>query len=102
MLQPLSIRYEDIKRNLDALSHLMSKHNKRSAWFSAVGTVFKHIFGTLDEDDAEKYDNAINSFQNKQIKIASLMKENILITKSVLQSFNDTLRKIEVNEAILK
>ncbi|VVC90597.1 unnamed protein product, partial [Leptidea sinapis] len=60
------VRYEDIKREYNSISHLISSRNKRSAWFNAIGTAFRHIFGTLDEDDAIKYDQAIEYVQTDE------------------------------------
>lgn len=102
ILSPLTFRYNEIKREFDSISHLMSKRNKRSAWFAGIGTVFKHVFGTLDEDDASKYDSAIESFQNHEKKLAELMKENILITTTSLESYKETINKLKYNEVSLK
>lgn len=52
MLEPLTLRFKDAIRDFESISHLMPTQVKRSAWFSGVGTVFKHVFGTMDEDDA--------------------------------------------------
>lgn len=102
VLSPLTVRYNDIKREFDSISHLISKRTKRSAWFGGIGTVFKHIFGTLDEDDALKYDSAIESFQNHEKKLAELMKENILVTTSTLESYKRTINNLKNNEDSLK
>lgn len=98
ILEPLTVRYHDIVKEYSSISHLMNNRAKRSAWFGGVGTVFKHIFGTLDEDDALKYDDAISSVQNNQKELASLMKQNILVTTSTIASYNKTLYKIKFNE----
>lgn len=102
MLSPLTIRYEDLNKNLASLSHIiLNRNKKRSAWFGAVGTVFKHIFGTLDENDALNYNRAIENVQNNQIKMASIVKNNILVTSSYIKSFNETLYKFNMNQAVL-
>lgn len=74
---------------------------RRSAWIGAIGTLSKTIFGTLNEDDAVKYDNAIQSLQDNEKRMVSLIKENILVTSSALSKFNDTLHTIKINEARL-
>ncbi|XP_069357806.1 uncharacterized protein [Maniola hyperantus] len=58
----------------------------------------KHIFGTLDEDDAVVFDEAIDSVLNNERKISSLVKENILVTNSIINNFNETFIKVQVNE----
>ena len=101
MFQPLSSRYSDIVRDFNSISYLMSKKYKRSAWFGGIGTLIKHLFGNMDEDDAIKYSNAIQALENDQTKLASLMKENIMITTSTLSSLKEIIDKIDANEANL-
>lgn len=100
MLQPLIVRFNDIKKQYASVSYLIEDRFKR-AWIGGIGGVLKTIFGTLDEDDAVKYNEALDSLQYNQVKLASLMKENIIVTTSVISSYNETLNKIKINEAIL-
>lgn len=97
MLEPLTARYHDINNQFSSITHLIDNRIKRS-WFGGIGTVFKHIFGVLDENDAYKYDNAINTVQNNNQKLASLIKENILVTTSTISMYNDTIHKLKLNE----
>ena len=98
ILHPLTIRFKDIIIKFSSISHLLENRVKRGAWVGGVGTVMKQIFGTLDENDGDKYDKAIEVVQNDQKRLASLIKEHILVTKSVLSTFNETIRKIKINE----
>ncbi|CAF4948560.1 unnamed protein product [Pieris macdunnoughi] len=97
-LSSLLVRFEDIKSEFNSISHLISNRNKRSAWFGAIGIAFRHIFGTLDEDDAIKYDQAIESVQKDEKTLAKLIKENILVTTNTLNSFKETIKQLELNE----
>lgn len=101
ILQPLTTRYHDILREFRSISELLDNKFKRSAWIGGIGTGIKHIFGNLDEDDGIRYDEAIESIQNIQKELATLMKENIMVTTSIVSSFNKTLNKIKINEANL-
>lgn len=98
MLQPLSVRYYDIIRDFESISHLIEPRSKRSAWFGGIGTAFKHLFGTMDENDAIMYNSAIKSVENDQLKLSELMKENILVTTSTLSSYKNTINDISNNE----
>ncbi|CAK1543112.1 unnamed protein product [Leptosia nina] len=98
LLQPLSIRYHDIIQDFESISHLIESRPKRSAWISGVGTVFKHVFGTMDENDAIQYSNAIQLIEKDQTEISKLVKQNILVTTTTLSSFKDALNKININE----
>lgn len=100
-LQPLQSRYHDVLKDYDAISHLTSKRSKRSAWFAGIGTVFKHIFGTMDEDDAIRYSSALQTLQSNDKKLTSLIQQNILLATSAISSFNETVNSINVNEARL-
>ncbi|XP_026743758.1 uncharacterized protein LOC113505321 [Trichoplusia ni] len=96
--QPLSIRYNDIIRDYDSISHLIESRSKRSAWFGGIGTLFKNLFGTMNEDDAINYSNAIQLIEKDQSKLSELVKQNILVTTSTLSSIEDSVNKISVNE----
>ncbi|KAF9411114.1 hypothetical protein HW555_009976 [Spodoptera exigua] len=98
-LKPLIVRFQDMSRELTSISHLIDNRTKRSAWISGAGTILKKIFGTLDENDGLQYDEAIKTLQLNEKKLASLIKENILVTTSVLTQYNATLSKIVENEA---
>ncbi|XP_063635018.1 uncharacterized protein LOC134805693 [Cydia splendana] len=85
-----------------SLSHLLS-HNttvntklKRS--IELGGKILKFFFGTLDADDARKYDSAIESSQKNEHEIFHLMKENMHIVKSSINAFNSTISKLNSNE----
>lgn len=99
-LQPLTVRHQDISNEFESISHLFDNRVKR-AWIGGIGSILKQIFGTLDENDALRYNDAIESIQSKQKQLTSLMKENILVTTSIISSYNDTLSKIKDNEANL-
>lgn len=102
MLEPLSVRYNDIVSEYSSFSHLTSSNRvRRSAWLGIVGTLSKTIFGTLNEDDAIKYDNAIQSIQNNEKKLSSLIKENILVTTTTLSKLNKTFHDVKTNEVNL-
>lgn len=55
----------------------------------------------LNENDALKYDEAITSLKNDEKRMTSQIKENILITTSIIKYFNNTLNKIQSNEVNL-
>lgn len=101
VLEPLTIRYNDMVSEYSSITHLISSKRVKRAWVGGIGTLAKTIFGTLDENDAIKYDNAIRNIQDNEKRIASLIKQNILITTSSLSEFNDTLHKIKLNQIVL-
>ncbi|XP_072935016.1 uncharacterized protein [Epargyreus clarus] len=85
---------------LYSLSHLVSADSpnrfKRSLEFG--GEILKFLFGTLDADDARKYDAAINACQTSETELFRLMKENIHVVKSTINTFNTSLNRLNKNE----
>lgn len=55
----------------------------------------------MDEDDAIKYNNAIQALNNSNKKFASLIKDHIIMTNTALNHYNETLNVISTNEARL-
>lgn len=101
ILQPLEVRLADISRDFGSISHLLTRKIKRSAWFAGVGSVLKHVFGTMDEDDAIQYGNAIQALGKDQNALAEYMKDNILLTTSAITTFNQTITQLIENEKSL-
>lgn len=101
MLQPLDALFNDIVRDYNSISHLLPTYSKRAAWFSAVGTVFKHIFGTLDEDDAQKYSRAIRKLQTSNKDLAASLNRNIFISKTAISNFNSSILELNKNQFLL-
>lgn len=100
-LQPLTSRLDSILKDYSAISHLIPDRDKRSAWFAGVGSLFKQVIGTMDEDDSIKYNAAIQHLENNDKKLSSLLKDNILMTNTALQNYNETLKIVKINEARL-
>ncbi|KAF9414020.1 hypothetical protein HW555_007973 [Spodoptera exigua] len=83
-----------------SLSHIISKDTanrfKRALEFG--GEILKFFFGTLDAEDARNYDAAIDACEKNDNEIFRLMKDNIHIVKSSINSFNSTITKLNQNE----
>ncbi|KAJ0169613.1 hypothetical protein K1T71_014798 [Dendrolimus kikuchii] len=101
ILQPLEVRFVDMVRDYNAISHLVPRRTRRSAWFGAVGTVFKNLFGTMNEDDAIQYNRAIKELQEGQTDLAHYVKQGILLTSSTLNTFNKSITHLINNEESL-
>lgn len=101
MIQPLDSLFHDIIRDYNSISHLIPANSKRSAWFSAVGTIFKHIFGTLDEDDANKYNHAIQTLYNTNRNLSSNLARSIFVSNSAISTFNSSIIELNKNQFLL-
>lgn len=100
IVSPIEVLIESNYVKANSLSHIISENSpvrsKRSLEFG--GEILKFFFGTLDADDARKYDAAINTCQNSEKELFKLMKDNIHIVKSSINSFNSTIYRLNVNE----
>lgn len=97
---PIDVLVQSNLIKLQSLSHItLSKSQskvKRSLEFG--GEILKFFFGTLDADDARKYDSAIESCKKSENELFHLMKDNIHVVKSTINNFNSTIYKLSQNE----
>lgn len=103
VLSPLETMFLNIENHLLSLSHITNNQtrSKRSAWFGIGGPILKQLFGSLDEDDAKTFTDAINAVQDDQRHLASLMKDNIHVITSTISTFNNSISKLNSNEQSL-
>lgn len=97
IINPLEILINSNNLKLDSLSHLISDNRQKRA-LEFGGEILKFFFGTLDADDARKYDEAINTCEQNENHIYSLMKDNIHIVRSTINNFNVSIQKLNNNE----
>jgi predicted nucleotidyltransferase component of viral defense system len=65
------------------------------------GDVLKFLFGTLTQSDAKKYNKHINELENEQKEFLHISKEQMMVLKSAITSFNITMQKVDKNEKLL-
>ncbi|XP_074028548.1 uncharacterized protein [Leptinotarsa decemlineata] len=73
------------------------RRNKRGL-INGIGSIFKSITGNLDASDGEFYTNSINRLNNDEHQLENLLKNQISVTTSVIQNFNTTIRKLQIDE----
>jgi len=67
-----------------------------------VGEISKVLFSTLDENDAEYYDEKIRHFESNSEDTTELLKQQIHVIKSTLGALNITLADTEHNDKLVK
>jgi hypothetical protein len=67
-----------------------------------IGEISKILFGTLDSDDADYYNEQINHFEETLEDMTSLMKQQLSIVKSSLGTFNETISDMEYNSHVFR
>ncbi|XP_037303416.1 uncharacterized protein LOC115449060 [Manduca sexta] len=102
MLQPLDSLYNDILRDYNFISHFISNNiSKRAAWFAGAGTVFKHIFGTMDEDDANHYNTAIQNLYYNDKVLSNVVNKSLIVSQMAIHNVNQSLHEMNINQAKL-
>lgn len=82
------------------LFHKTSKQKR--GLINAVGKINKWLFGTLDSDDEQKYDQYINAISNNQHILQNDVKQAISVLSNVTQTYTSHLNKIEENQKIIR
>ena len=66
-----------------------------------MGKISKALFGTLDDVDAQFFHDQIDRFEQDTTTLTQLMKQQLMIVKSTLCTFNETLTD-EYNESKMR
>jgi len=66
--------------------------------FNFVGKLSKILFGIMDDDDMQIYHDQIEHLEQGTATLTQLVKRQLIIVKSTLCTFNETLTGIECNE----
>jgi hypothetical protein len=90
-----------INSKFESILHLIGKNRVKRGWFDGIGTVFKTIFGTLDENDANYYNDAINKVAGDEKQLISLLKDQTQVVTSTILTFNETVRRFQLNELVM-
>ena len=87
---------------LDITEHKHSKRRARRGAFNFIGEVSKILFGTMNDEDAQYYNEQIRHFEENSESMTHLMKQQLTVVKSSLGAINETLSDLEYNEAKVK
>jgi hypothetical protein len=68
---------------------------KRRGALNFVGEISKILFGTLDADDANYYNEQIKHFGESSEDLTSLMTQQLFIIKASPGTFNETISDLE-------
>jgi len=67
-----------------------------------VGEISKAPFGTLDDRDADYYDEQIRKFERNSDDVTDLLKQQVCVIRFTLSAFNDTLADVEHNDRLVR
>jgi hypothetical protein len=94
-LSKLSKKVKDL---LELLGETDQPTRRKRGLPNFVGETSKFLFGTLDNDDAEYYNEQIRRFSQREESIIQLLKRETHIVQSTLSDINKTMSQIQVNE----
>lgn len=90
--------YDILKQKINSLlakdrsyKNMVGHRIQKRAWFNVVGTAFKTIFGTLDQNDAEYYTKSIDNLNQRETDTINLLQDQVRVVKSTITNFNETL-----------
>lgn len=83
------------------LNPLINRKSKRGI-INGLGTIIKSITGNLDQNDAERYDKAIETLSDNQIKMKTLLKEQITLMQNSIQNYKENTQKLAHNQIVLQ
>jgi hypothetical protein len=67
-----------------------------------VGEMSKVLFGTLDENDADHYNEQFRRFESNSDDNTELLKQQIYVIMSTLGALIDTLADIQHNDKLVR
>jgi hypothetical protein len=67
-----------------------------------VGEISKILFGTLDENDADCYEQQIRHFERNSEDTTELLKQQVYVMRFTLGALNDTLADMQINGKLVK
>lgn len=79
----------------------LHSRNKRSL-FDIVGKTSKYLFGTLDSDDADKFDNALEILNHNQNSISNDLQLQMSLTKHIIKTYNDSITTLNKNQELIE
>jgi hypothetical protein len=98
----MSCKLQEIKNSQRLLFSTVQKGEDngrhRRGLLNFVGKISKTLFGMMDDDDAQFYHKQNERFKQGSITLTQLAKQKLVIVKSTLGIFNETLLDIECNE----
>jgi hypothetical protein len=99
-------RFRHLRTSEGLLKEIVGKENRevrqRRGFMNFIGEISKVLFGTLDDNDAEYYDEQIRKFEANSDDTTDLLKQQVYVLKTTLGAFNETLRDIKHNDKLMK
>lgn len=96
-----SVQIPSLETKEQSINDLIGHSQHKRGLINALGSTFKFLFGTMDSNDAEYYDQVIDKVEKDEVNIQNLMKDQIQVVKTTIMNFNDTISKLKISEKSL-
>ena len=98
------IRYLERLRDIvsDYVMYEPTSNRQKRGALNFFGNVIKALFGNPNYEDAQYYTEKISELEQDQRDFLRISKDQMLVIKSAITSFNSTIRNVQRNEKVLK
>lgn len=86
----------------DFITHYKTKRRTKRGLFNFLGKAQKYLYGTLDADDGERYDNYIKIIQENQNTLHDDISSTQTIVKQLIKDVDTQLSNIKSNQQKLQ
>jgi len=90
-----------ILEQINQLNPIVNNRKKRGL-INAIGSIIKTITGNLDQEDAEKYEKAIEKLSTNQSRLKTSVKDQITLFQKAIDVFKASMQNLTQNQLLLK
>ena len=102
MLTLFDVQIPQLMNKEETINDLIGlQYRSKRGLINAIGSISKFLFGTMDANDAEHYDDTITKIELDDKNLQMAMKDQIQIITATISTFNDSISKFKDNEEIL-
>lgn len=83
------------------LNNITPHKREKRGLLNIVGKAHKWLFGTLDSDDGEKFENAISVLQNNQDSLYHEISLRVSLTQELINNYNKTITLLSFNQHLI-
>jgi hypothetical protein len=95
-LKLLESRIPQIKTKYTSFTELIKHRRCKRGIINGVGSVLKTLFGTMDDNDAQYYNDAINRVISDNKHFKNLLQDQTQIIQDTLITFNNTITEFNI------
>jgi hypothetical protein len=95
-LKLLESRIPQIKTKYTSFTELINHRRCKRGIINGVGMVLKTLFGTMDDNDAQYYNDAINRVISDNKHFKNLLQDQTQIIQDTLITFNNTITEFNI------